>query len=83
MKFATTDTTATFDLFVHTDPVAPDRVFIGASGAHPKAVPFTLADGPELFGRPQIPTALDHAILIWREPGDLWSIEMRRSHGRP
>jgi hypothetical protein len=76
VKFATTGTTATFDLFVYADPVAPDRVFIGANGAHPKTVPFTLADGSELLGRPQIPTALDHAILIWQEPGGLWSIEM-------
>jgi len=80
LHFATAGATAMFDLFVHTLPAVPDRVFIGRDGAHPEAVPFTLGapGGPNLFGPPKdVPKLLDHAILVWRESGDLWSIEMR------
>jgi len=77
LTFTTTGATATFDLFLRVNQETPDRVFIGKNGVHPKSVPFTLGPGAFPFGKPRVPSWVDHAILIWREIGGRWSIEFQ------
>jgi hypothetical protein len=64
-----------FTIDIDWDPRPHDRVFLGASGAHPHTNPFFVGDGSYL-GRPPHTPGVDHGCYIWQDVmGGPWHVE--------
>jgi len=80
LDFATTDTSVTFDFWSNKDvPLpTPAEIFIGASGAHPASVPFTLTTtgGINPTGQPVFTPGVSKGIFIWQDNQGFWHLRV-------
>lgn len=82
LDFATISSgnSVTFSFWANQDsPLpTPDEVFIGASGAHPASIPFTLqAGGPiDPKGQPVFTPGTDEGVFIWQDDTGIWHLRV-------
>jgi hypothetical protein len=75
LVFSTTGTTVTFDLWLSQRHMYAREIYLGAAGAHPPAVPFTLDDSTTWVGQPSYTPGSDFGAFIWRDsPTGLWNL---------
>ncbi|MBI5198317.1 MAG: CRTAC1 family protein [Nitrospirae bacterium] len=69
IDFLTTGSTVTFDIYDYLWTVNPLKVYIGALGGHPPAIPFTLqAAAPDVQGKPNYTPGIETASYVWADP---------------
>ncbi len=74
-------TSVTFDFWKNQDNPLPslDKVFIGASGAHPTSIPFTLLKtGGSInpTGKPSFTPGTDEGVYIWQDNAGTWHLRV-------